>query len=300
MKAALLIGNGLNRCYANAVPWNKLLENIAQKYGVIFNENNPFPLEFESIANQIFNQDRRNAKTVYTELKSSIAQMVSNQTPSEGSLHELFAAHLPVDGILTTNYDYMLERALQQDHSLPTPKAQNISENKYSLYRFANYAGKLFYHIHGEANKPTSLCLGYEHYAGYLAKMREYLKAAPSIDQRISNVQLPEKPSWMNLFFTHDIYIVGLRLDTNEIDLWWLLTYRAYLYYSNDSQLKQIMKNRIKIFLTHDDPNQRELFHNLHVETELIEVHSKKDYEPAYRNIAQKIRSEIAMREMVG
>ena len=104
----------------------------------------------------------------------------------------------------------------------------------------------------------------------------------------------------MNLFFTHDIYIVGLRLDTNEIDLWWLLTYRAYLYYSNDSQLKQIMKNRIKIFLTHDDPNQRELFHNLHVETELIEVHSKEDYEPAYRNIAQKIKSEIAMREMVG
>ena len=62
MKAALLIGNGLNRCYANAIPWNKLLENIAQKYGVTFNENNPFPLEFESIANQIFSQDRGNAK----------------------------------------------------------------------------------------------------------------------------------------------------------------------------------------------------------------------------------------------
>ena len=104
----------------------------------------------------------------------------------------------------------------------------------------------------------------------------------------------------MNLFFTHDIYIVGLQLDTNEIDLWWLLTYRAYLYYSNDSQLKQIMKNRIKIFLTHNDPNQRELFHNLHVETECIEVHCEADYEPAYRNFAQKIRQEIAMRKTVG
>ena len=116
MKAALLIGNGLNRCYANAVPWNTLLESIAKNYGVTFNPNNPFPLEFESIANQIFNQDIRNAKTVYAELKSSIAQMVSNQTPSDGSLHELFALDLPVDDILTTNYDYMLERALCQDH----------------------------------------------------------------------------------------------------------------------------------------------------------------------------------------
>ena len=36
------------------------------------------------------------------------------------------------------------------------------------------------------------------------------------------------------------------------------------------------------------------------METEFIEVYNKEDYEPAYRNIAQKIKLEIAMREMVG
>lgn len=51
MEAALLIGNGLNRCYKGAVPWDKLLERIANEYNVQFNDNNPFPLEFESIAN---------------------------------------------------------------------------------------------------------------------------------------------------------------------------------------------------------------------------------------------------------
>lgn len=113
---------------------------------------------------------------------------------------------------------------------------------------------------------------------------------------------MPDKRSWVDLFFTHDIYILALTLDTNEIDLWWLLTYRAFLYYSNDAGLKSIMKNRVKIFLT-DDGTKREkllykqgLFHNLHVETELVSVHDG-NYEEAYKIIAQKIRQETLVRE---
>ena len=294
MKSALLIGNGLNRCYENAIPWDKLLQSIANEYTVSFNANNPFPLEFESIANQILAQDNRKSKDVYSELKGRIAQMVCGQMPVSDSLHELFVRDIPLDCILTTNYDYMLERAFYGD-SRPEPKSKDNSETKYSLFRFAKYAEKSFYHIHGEANYRESLCLGYEHYAAYLAKMREYLKAKPELAQRISGCALPEKRSWIDLFFTHDIYIVGLKLDTNEIDLWWLLTYRAYLYYSNDSGLLKIMKNRIKIFLTHDDRNQQELFNHLHVETEFIDPNG--NYETAYRKIAKLIGQEILKRE---
>lgn len=293
MKSALLVGNGLNRCYENAIPWDKLLQNIANEYQVSFNAGNPFPLEFESIANQILAQDSRKSKDVYSELKGKISKMVCEQKPICGSLHELFVRDIPLDNILTTNYDYMLERAFY-GKSQPEPKAKDASETKYSIYRFAKYAEKSFYHIHGEANYKDSLCLGYEHYAAYLAKMREYLKAKPVVSQRISGNELPEKSSWIDLFFTHDIYVVGLRLDTNEIDLWWLLTYRAYLYYSNDSGLKDIMKNRIKIFLTHDDKNQQELFNHLHVETEFIDPCG--NYDLAYREIANHIKQEISKR----
>lgn len=294
MKLALLIGNGLNRCYENAIPWDKLLRNIANEYQVSFNAGNPFPLEFESIANQILAQDSRKSKDVYSELKGKIAKMVCEQKPVIGSLHELFVRDIPLDYILTTNYDYMLERAFYGE-SQPEPKAKDTSETKYSIYRFSKYAEKSFYHIHGEANYKDSLCLGYEHYAAYLSKMREYLKAKPEITQRISDDNLPERRSWIDLFFTHDIYIVGLRLDTNEIDLWWLLTYRAYLYYSNDSGLKDIMKNRVKIFLTHDDKNQQELFNHLHVETEFVDPYG--NYKSAYREIADCIKREISERE---
>ena len=35
--------------------------------------------------------------------------------------------------------------------------------------------------------------------------------------------------SWIDLFFTHNIHIIGLALDFVESDIWWLLTYRARL-----------------------------------------------------------------------
>lgn len=55
------------------------------------------------------------------------------------------------------------------------------------------------------------------------------------------------------------------------------------------------MKNRIKIFLTHDDRNQQELFNHLHVETEFIDPNG--NYETAYRKIAKLIGQEILKRE---
>lgn len=294
MESALLIGNGLNRCYENAIPWDRLLHDIANEYAVSFNRDNPFPLEFESIANQILARDSRKSKDVYSELKGKIATMVCSQVPVNGSLHELFVQDIPLNCILTTNYDYMLEHAFL-GKSKPEPIDKDHQEKKYSLFRFTKYAEKSFYHIHGEANYKESLCLGYEHYAAYLAKMREHLKAKPEVAHRISGQELPEKKSWVNLFFTHDIYIVGLSLDTNEIDLWWLLTYRAYLYYSNDSGLLDIMKNRVKIYLTHDDRNKQELFNHLHVETEFVAPH--KEYTAAYREIAKRIGQEISKRK---
>lgn len=301
MQSALLIGNGLNRYYKDSIPWDKLLERIAQEYNVQFNKNNPFPLEFESIANQILNSDKRNADEVYSEIKSSIASMVSSQEPNRGSLQELFAATIPVYHILTTNYDYMLENAYMA-YAKTKPSECNKSEKKYSLYRFEKCGDKTFYHIHGEAAKEKSLCLGYEHYAAYLVEMRKHLKTLPAMSDRVLRKSMPDKHSWVDLFFTHDIYILALTLDTNEIDLWWLLTYRAFLYYSNDAGLKSIMKNRVKIFLTDDGTkkekllHQQGLFHNLHVEAELISVYDG-NYEEAYKIIARKIRQEILVRE---
>jgi len=52
-----------------------------------------------------------------------------------------------------------------------------------------------------------------------------------SLVGRLRAGQQPGYHSWIDLFFTHDIYIIGLTLDFVETDLWWLLTYRARLKY---------------------------------------------------------------------
>jgi len=36
-----------------------------------------------------------------------------------------------------------------------------------------------------------------------------------------------ENNSWLDLFFQRDVHIIGLTLKFVELDLWWLITYRA-------------------------------------------------------------------------
>ncbi len=57
--------------------------------------------------------------------------------------------------------------------------------------------------------------------------------------------------SWVDLFFSHDIHIVGLGLDFIEIHLWWLLTYRSRVL--NGHKLPR--KNKIYYYY----PNSREV-----------------------------------------
>ena len=95
MDAAILIGNGLNRCYTGAVPWDSLLQDIAYDYGVVFHNANPFPLEFESIVNQILSKDKNPSDSIYKELKQKIARSVNEQRPGIGSMQELFTDRLP-------------------------------------------------------------------------------------------------------------------------------------------------------------------------------------------------------------
>lgn len=308
MEAAILIGNGLNRCYTKT-SWDELLQNIANEYSVEFNNTNSFPLEFESISNQILSKEKVPSDKIYNELKGKISENLKNKKPE--NLHKLFTRDLPTKHILTTNYDYMLEKSYSAEWS--EDKVKRTGETRYSLYRKINIGKKNFYHIHGEVNQVSTICLGYEHYAAYLAEMRKYLKTnnkktnKKKTDTKIQHIVnkeigVNEKESWLNLFFTHDIYIVGLTLDPCEIDLWWLLTYRAYLYYSNDHGLKEQMKNEVTIFSVFKkddraDIHKEKLFNNLHVK--YIRIQEQKDYENTYGLIQKKINNLINERLII-
>lgn len=292
MKTALLIGNGLNRCYEHQNPgisWYALLQNIAKTYHVDFIDQNSFPLEFECLVNSICAATGMTSDKVIEEAKTAIAKNVASIGPVADSLQHRFM-QLPISEIMTTNYDYVLERAISPDAIIRS----GSRERKYNLDRCSAIQKKRFYHIHGEAIKPDTLCLGFEHYAGSLAKMRDHVKNAKFADN-IAHGFLPVGSSWVDLMFTHDVHIVGLALDVCEIDLWWLLTYRAFLYYLKP-EIRMNLTNTITLYDTtprspEDAKAQQALFERLHVNYVPVKITST--FENAYRDIADMIQASL-------
>jgi hypothetical protein len=67
-----------------------------------------------------------------------------------------------------------------------------------------------------------------------------------SLVRRLTNKEIVNYQSWIDLFFTKDIYIFGLGLDFVESDLWWLLTYRARSKYYKS---RFLINNKITYFI---------------------------------------------------
>jgi len=242
----LLIGNDINNIN-NSNSWENLLRKIIAYLGVTNQVNvanlraKPFPLLYE----EVFLKALAKKKQSEVKLKEFIASLTNEI--KHNSIHEGIMK-LKLADIMTTNYEYSL-----QDASAKTKDSKSqryIKERTYSIFRNNRVADTRVWHIHGECNSPRSITLGYEHYGGLLQHMRNYVATgtdytkeknlAPLI-MRIEKNKL-DGHSWIDLFFTKDVHILGLSLDTSEIDLWWLLTYRARYMLQKG---RRIVTNRI-------------------------------------------------------
>ncbi|EFH9671660.1 hypothetical protein GTP88_24770, partial [Escherichia coli] len=164
-------------------------------------------------------------------IKDSIASKINTIKPNE--IHQRIIG-LECNNILTTNYDLAFEYCL--DDSIKPDDLKNegvIKESKYNIFRHYQVKNKNIWHIHGAVNNPSSIILGYEHYSGYLQSMRGYTTTGSQYSNKSFNEPLTKRlqandigNSWIDDFFTKDVYILGLNLDFVEIDLWWLLTFR--------------------------------------------------------------------------
>ena len=316
MDAALLIGNGLNRCHMDKqLSWEVLMQEIAGKYSVDFHGNNSFPLEFECMANSICSKSRKTLDTVITDLKSDIAEKINSIAPKSTWIHRSFIS-LPVREIMTTNYDYYLENLIDKNfpEGWKLGRKAEKRERSHSIRRRYLNDGYTVRHIHGEANTPGSICLGYDHYVRALAEISAYIKEIVGIEYTLSKKPMPTDgmlqrsngsqryygDSWMELFFTHDIHIVGLSLDVCEIDLWWLLTYRAKLI--SLFKEKERIKNTIYYYYTTSDsqktPPTIDLFKRLYIECVPV-VLKGKNYKAAYKDIAGIIKETISDRKNI-
>lgn len=225
---ALFVGNGVN-APSKGISWKDLLNRIVMFCNcpdLLNDEDKPFPLFYEEIFLTAINNGSIKREI---DLKKFIAAEVSKIEPNE--VHQLIRELRP-EHIITFNYEFLLEGAK------PTNNVGLVNESLYSVFRKYQVDDITFWHPHGDCHNPISINLGYEHYGGQLQKMRNYVTAIPDyktkkiaqepLFQRLKKKGgLREIQSWIDLFFTSEIHIIGLNLDFVETDLWWLITYRA-------------------------------------------------------------------------
>ena len=142
--------------------------------------------------------------------------------------------NLNFNNILTTNYDYNF-----------TPGVTDVKtqETKYSLYRYQIHHTTKIWHIHGEINAPESIMIGYEHYMGSIHNIQISLNKKQKKSEKESE---NKRASWVDVFLSDDIYILGLGLDFGEIDLWWLLSYRNRLILENKIEENKVVYIKTK------------------------------------------------------
>nr|WP_288934799.1 hypothetical protein [uncultured Allomuricauda sp.] len=270
-KRALLVGNGINLLDTDqSFSWGKLLEELKKTYSIDVDLDNvfkPFPLAFEEMLHQ--KPGTNNFDSKIKTLKRRISRSIISQLTEKRGFNDFHKriASLPYNDILTTNYDYSLQNSILD--SFPAEKSNlaiNKQERKYSLKRGYHLLDKTFWHIHGELYdsrnysngskyySEESIMIGYEHYASYLERIQENIKGK-SGNQKVDNqslmVRLRDKersPYWIDMFFTHDLDIVGQGFDFSENHLWWLINYRANAIRSLESKHKVNINNTIRFY----------------------------------------------------
>ncbi|SIQ94677.1 SIR2-like domain-containing protein [Alkalispirochaeta americana] len=230
-----MIGNDVNNQSSN-INWNNILNDIITycNYNNDIDFNNvPFPLIYEQIYlySKKFNYDKESLNEY--QLKEFIGNIVDSGKINE--IHKLIV-DFGSNNVITTNYDYNLELAISGKEF--SRKNQGIvNEKKYSVFRHTKNNDINIWHIHGESALPDTITLGFEHYGGQLQHLRNYITGA--LNYKNTNIQKfdiekiiknkNQYTSWVDIFFSNDIHILGLGLNYQEIDIWWLISNRARL-----------------------------------------------------------------------
>lgn len=220
------------------------MHRVADEIGIESCEGISMPMEFERLANEYMRKNPFETSDIYLKMKRLICERLQEVKLPKNAIHHRLR-QLPLNTIMTTNYDYLLEYVFKNDYKCA------YTTQKYVFDRTSKLGNMCFYHPHGIASLPKSLCLGYEHYMGIVENLRQRIntkKNGNKSDMLIKRVLFGEdEPTreWGELFYTDNIAFVGLGLDSCEADIWWLLTHRAYLYHTNYEKIRSRLTNNI-------------------------------------------------------
>nr|WP_298410481.1 SIR2 family protein [uncultured Halomonas sp.] len=208
----LFVGSGFSKRYMGLEKWSELLEKFCdgiKAYGYYTSQNNNYlpgvassmAVDFNAFwwSDERFAESREEYKNSTTEIASSlkieIAKYVSSLIELEGLspelLEELAAlSALDLDGVITTNWDLLLEE-LFPDYRVFVGQEELLFSNPQSVAEI--------YKIHGCSSQPNSLVLTREDYQDF-ENRNPYLAA-----------------KLITLFIEHPIIFIGYSISDENI-----------------------------------------------------------------------------------
>lgn len=288
---SLLVGNGINRI-ALQRGWNEILRDLAMTFDGVdlmpHIESKPLSMFIEELCARSSLPFQKAEHAV----KLEFAKLLKHIEPVEA--HKKICGQFNV--IMTTNYDFTIEEAFVGPLHSPDFLAP---ESRYSLFRRHTAGGKEVWHVHGDVARPGSMVLGFDHYAGYLQKIRNYVTDSVEVKGhphgRISSpvkngiLEFTENRkiySWVDYFLRDHIHIVGLGLDFTEIDLWWLLLHKR----RRRHQTGKVFYYQISVDRTADETPVTSLLRSLNV---TVVPTVAGNYHDCYLKAADLIEKEI-------
>src|SRR3990167_1730045 len=289
---SLLLGNGINRV-AMQRGWNEILRELAMRFDgqdlIPHIETKPLSMFIEELCARSsipFRNAEHKVKVEFAKLLKQIQAVAA---------HERICS--PFRVIMTTNYDFTIEEAFAGPMHSPAFLAP---ESRYSLFRRHVAGDKEVWHVHGDVARPGSMVLGYDHYAGYLQKIRNYVTDSVEVKgqphPRVSspgkggNLDFPDNRnvySWVDYFLRDHVHIVGLSLDFTEIDLWWLLLHKR----RRRHQTGQVFYYHVSLDTEAHETPVTSLLRSLNVQVVPVVA---SNYHDCYLKVADLIEEQIA------
>ena len=234
----LLIGNGLEYS-SGQKSWGELLDRLTVADAISLTGEQrdaiPFPMLYQLLSTHAPAPSSLTAQQIREE-EQRLAEGIRVLNHASNTLLDALPG-LDADHIMTTNYSYCLEKAFfpRLDFTKSAARTRKrlrlgaadgkkeISYKLHSCYLARSDSRQTgLWHIHGECAVPKGIVLSHDRY-GRLLQRIEDVCSHQHYPRKADQILMKEFTSWPELFLYGDVYILGLGMEFNEFDLWWLL-----------------------------------------------------------------------------
>lgn len=246
----VLLGNGLE--YELQGSWDELVDALTapELLGHVPKEvkDMPFPLRYEFLSTPPSMPYPLNGDSIALQNQRLLGAMKNMRHESNAYMKRL--PKLEADHIFTTNYSYCIEKGFNEKLDFTNP--QTRSRRRFDLRKAEGWFGPEvkqertyhlstgysltdgkhrptgIWHIHGECGNAQGIILGHDKYCRLSSRIESVCDLPNAANTKRYHGHPEERRmltfySWPGLFLFADVYILGLKMNECEFDLWWLL-----------------------------------------------------------------------------